>query len=338
MGKRKGTLLSLTSLLFTFMLATLFFYMVYNSHFDSVTDDFTGLIVYTPFYENESEKQQEQKFDTMKKALAVWASEHDAVLFYKGFSAAGIAAIDYANWFDKTWNTSFTGQETKTAIVQNKQGNLYSYVENDILFPGVYNYYILGVIGEQQAPTFQGNAFFYYSLLDVTDMDGMLYTNISNSADIAELRQIIEKTDRTVEYQTYKDSQSGIGDIIAQMFFSDFVSRSMLFAFLGLIFCAVFSVSMMYRESNRYMVVHHLYGAPYLLLFGKTLLHLICTAVLGTFLGFVLGKTQLNLIHREAYIYLALISGICNILFACIVQIVCFSDWVRKNHGKEKRY
>ena len=187
-------------------------------------------------------------------------------------------------------------------------------------------------------PTFQGNAFFYYPLLDITDMDGMLYTNISNSTDLAELRQIIENADRTVEYQTYKDSQSGILNVIVQMFFSDFVSRSMLFTFLGVVFCAVFSVFMMYRESNRYMVVHHLYGATYLLLFEKTLLHLICIAVLGTFLGFALGKTQLNLIHQEAYIYMALISGICNVLFVCIVQIVCFSDWMRKNQGKEGRY
>ena len=69
MGKRKGTLLSLTSLLFAFMLTTLFFYMVYNTHFDSATDDFTGLIVNAPFYENGTVKQQAQKFDAMKEAL-----------------------------------------------------------------------------------------------------------------------------------------------------------------------------------------------------------------------------------------------------------------------------
>jgi len=95
---------------------------------------------------------------------------------------------------------------------------------------------------------------------------------------------------------------------------------------------------MMYRESNRYLTVHHLYGASYLMLFTKMLLHLVCTSILGTLLGFILGKTQLNLIHQGAYLSIAGISGICNILFACLLQILCFADWVRKNRGKEGRY
>jgi hypothetical protein len=40
MGKRKGEILSFAALLFVFMLTTLFFYMVYNMHYDSASDDF----------------------------------------------------------------------------------------------------------------------------------------------------------------------------------------------------------------------------------------------------------------------------------------------------------
>ena len=42
MGKRKGEWLSFMALLLVFMLTTLFFYMVYNMHYDSASDDFTG--------------------------------------------------------------------------------------------------------------------------------------------------------------------------------------------------------------------------------------------------------------------------------------------------------
>ncbi len=52
----------------------------------------------------------------------------------KAFSAAGIAAVDYANWFESTWHVSFTGQEPKTTIVQNDTGILDSYAENNVLF------------------------------------------------------------------------------------------------------------------------------------------------------------------------------------------------------------
>lgn len=338
MGRRKGTLLSFTSLLITFMLTTLFFYMVYNTHFDSATDGFSGLIVYASSYESESNLQKNQKLDSMKEALSAWASKHHAVLFYKGFSAAGIAAIDYAGWFETTYHVSFTGQDPKTAIIQNTSKNLDSYVEDDVLFPGVYDYQILGTIDREYAPAFQGNSFFYFPLLNITDMEGLLYTNISDSNILSELCNIIENTGRTVEFQTYSDSHFGIGEIIVKMFLDDFVSRSMLFAFLGLIFCAVFSVFMMYRESNRYLVVHHLYGATYLSLFGKLLFKLSCVAILGTSLGYALGKTQLNLLHQGAYIHVAVISGFCNILFAGFLQMFCFSDWLHKNRGKEGRY
>ena len=79
MGKRKGTLLSFTSLVFAFMLATLFFYMVYNTHFDSATDDFSGLVVYASSYESEPGAQKKEKFDAMKDDLVAWASNHRAM-------------------------------------------------------------------------------------------------------------------------------------------------------------------------------------------------------------------------------------------------------------------
>lgn len=112
-------------------------------------------------------------------------------------------------------------------------------------------------------PTFQGDAFFYFPLSDITDMQGMLFTNITDEEMLADLTDIIEKSGRSMEAQTYGDSGSNIFEVVKKMFVEDFVSRSMLFAFLGLVFCAVFAVSMLYRESNRYMMIHHLYGATY---------------------------------------------------------------------------
>lgn len=336
MGKRKGTMLSLASLLFVFMLTTLFFYMVYNMHYDSASDDFTGFTVFD--YASEPGMPSRSAIGTLPEELETWASDNHAVLFYKAFSSAGIAAVDYAGWFDETWHISFNGQEPKTAIVQKSMGSLDSYIEDDVLFPQIYNYRIVGEFDNSHSPTFQGDAFFYYPLSDITDMQGLVYTNTVDEKALLELSGIIESTGRGVEFQTYGDSGVNVFEVVIKLLFDDFVSRSMLFAFLGLIFCAVFAVYMMYRESNRYMVIHHLYGATYLSLFIKLLLNLIGIAILGTILGYVLGKTQLNLIHKAAYLDVAVFSGICNILFACIVQVLCFIGWTRKNHGKEGRY
>ncbi len=112
--------------------------------------------------------------------------------------------------------------------------------------------------------------------------------------------------------------------------FDDFVSRSMLFTFLGLIFCAVFfslhdvpgKQSVFDSASSVWRVLSHaLYenaASPRLYIHTRNVA------------GLYPGKTQLNLIHQGAYLSIAGISGICNILFACLLQILCFADWVRK--------
>ena len=334
MSKRRGTLLSFVSLLFVFMLGTLFFYLVYNQHFDSASDDFSGMIVLSASYENEPGMQTEQELGTLREDLETWASTNQAILFYKAFSAAGIAAVDYAGWFDKIWDVSFTGQTQKTVLVQKTRANIDSYIKDDTLFPGVYNYRIVGEFADKNLPTFQGNAFFYYPLSDITNMEGLLYTNVIDQKALADLGQIIKKTRRSVEFQTYNDENLSFSNVIVKMFFGDFLSRSMLFTFLGLIFCAIFSMYMMYRESNRYLAVHHLYGATYLSLFLRLLFYLVGIALIGTFLGYILAITQLNLIHQAAYVEIAVRSGLFNIMFVSLAHVLCFVDWKRKNHGK----
>ena len=169
-------------------------------------------------------------------------------------------------------------------------------------------------------------------------MQGLLFTNVDSGESLSELTSIVEKTGRSIEYQTYTDSNLNIFEVLKKMLMDDFVSRSLLFAFLGLVFCAVFAMSMMYRESNRFMVIHHLYGAAYAYLFVRLLLRLMCIAVLGTGLGYILGRTQLYLIHRAAYLNVAVLSGVCNILFICVVHTICFLSWQRKHRGMEGRY
>lgn len=336
MGKRKGEWLSFTVLLLVFMLTTLFFYMVYNMHYDSASDGFTGFTVFD--HQSEPGAQASTELGTLREDLDDWARRNQAVVFYKGFSSAGIAALDYAGWFQRIWQTPFDGREAKTALVQKGSGNLHAYTKGDTLFPGTYNYRILGEFDASRSPAFQSDAFFYYPLADITDLQGLLFTNVGSGESLSELTGIIEKTGRSIEYQTYTVSNLNILEVLKKMFMDDFVSRSLLFAFLGLVFCAVFAMSMMYRESNRFMVMHHLYGASYAYLFVRLLLRLICIAVLGTGLGYILGRTQLYLIHRAAYTNVAILSGVCSILFICVVQTICFLNWQRKYRGMEGRY
>ena len=104
---------------------------------------------------------------------------------------------------------------------------------------------ILGELDGNRSPTFQGDAFFYYPLADITDLQGLLFTNVDSGESLSELTSIVEKTGRSIEYQTYTDSNLNIFEVLKKMLMDDFVSRSLLCAFLGLVFCAVFAMSMM---------------------------------------------------------------------------------------------
>ncbi len=95
-----------------------------------------------------------------------------------------------------------------------ENGNLYTYTEGDTLFPGTYNYHILGEFDGNRSPTFQGDAFFYYPLADITDLQGLLFTNVDSGESLSELTSIVEKTGRSIEYQTYTDSNLNILEVL----------------------------------------------------------------------------------------------------------------------------
>ncbi|PKK38614.1 hypothetical protein ABB02_02096 [Clostridiaceae bacterium JG1575] len=336
MNRRKGALISFGTVLFVFVLTTLFFFMVYNLHYDSASDEFSGYIVLGSSYENEPGAQKEMQLGTLQKDLGGWASRNNAILLYKRFSSSGIATIDYSNWFTNLWSSSFNGQTPKTVIVQRTRENLDSYVKDGILFLGVYNYQIVDEFDDKHIPSFQGNAFFYFPMSDITEMEGLLYTNVVDQFALSDLINIIEKSGRSIEPQTYNDKQSSVFKVVFYMLFDGFISRSLLFAFLGITFCAVFAIHMMYRERNKYMAIHHLYGATYRSLLLKNIIIILGLALLGTFLGYLLAIKQLSLIHKSAYLKILLLSGAYNTIFSILLNKICFVEWKVK-HSRRVR-
>ena len=70
MGKRMGEMVSFAALLFVFMLTTLFFYMVYNLHYDSASDDFTGFVIFD--YQSEPGMPSDSNLGSLRDDLANW--------------------------------------------------------------------------------------------------------------------------------------------------------------------------------------------------------------------------------------------------------------------------
>ena len=335
MGRKRSMLLSCTSLLFIFMLTTVFFYLVYNRFYDSVSDDFIGFFLFPN--PNQSDTSDDMTFESLKKDLDQWAKEHHAILFFRGASAAGIATVDYAGWIQENWHIPFDGTGSKTVIVSRENEHINSYIDGDILFPDSFHYRIVGEFERSKAPIFQQEAFFYYPLAESTNVSGVLFTNQTDKAALRSLTDVIAKSGREADYQTFTDQRVGIFEAIFQMLHENFISRSLIFAFLGLIFCAVFAISMMYRESNRYLKIHHLFGARYWLLYVQSLIPMALVAFLGTFVGYLLASTQLHLLHQSAYLRIALLAGMCHMIFLIPVQTFYFLNWKRNDIEKVGR-
>ncbi len=335
MGSRKGLFLSLTSILLICTLLTMFLFLVYNLKFDSASDDFYGLTVMD--YSSEPGMPSELNVASLRGELVAWAAKNKAVLFYKGINAAGIAVADYAGWMSNTLRIDCNGLHSKEAVVLQREEVLSSYVDGDVLFPGYYNYKIVGWFNQDDTPTFQGDAFYFFPMEDITSLQGLLFTNCKDYASVSNLAAMIEEVGFSVTYQSYHETSSNILDVVKNMLLDDFVTRSLLFAFLGLVSSAVFAGFLLYRESGRKLAIHHLYGASYARIFLKNLLRLLLAAVAGTALGYLLGRTQLYLVRNAIYGKIALVSVLANVIFVTIIQIVCFFDWVSKNNRKRGR-
>ena len=120
MGKRKGEILSLTALLFVFMLTTLFFYMVYNMHYDSASDDFTGFTVFD--YQSEPGMPTSSSLGSLPEEVEESAKVDGATewqLFCRivlPLVAPGIAAVAMLS-FMYAWNEyTYTVIFTRTAV------------------------------------------------------------------------------------------------------------------------------------------------------------------------------------------------------------------------------
>lgn len=337
-------MVSILSLILCFLLITTAIFIVYQFFFRSSSGNLTGYMCYGyagPVQLGE-EGERRQEIDTLLCDLEAWCKKNRALLLNRN-NNSHIGVFDSAGWFRDSWGVDFDGFTRKQAIVKDDPGILSVFMEDGVLFPRQFRYQVVGRYSDEAITPVQGDAFYYISLRDYVinkgEIFGELYTDVTDEAALTELKEILHRGGCSGLQQIGFATESlSVPKLVRHMLRSDPVSRSLLLAVLGLLFCGAFSVSMLYRESNRSLRIHHLYGATYRRLYLRLLLELVGTAVVGTGLAYLVAWTQLSMLSARERLELTLLGGGFSLVFILITDTVCCLDWVTSNRGKERRF
>jgi hypothetical protein len=334
MNGKKGIVSSIVIMTMVMFLLSSFFYLASSTYLNSQEDGYVGFILSTSGYIG-PQKERDETMSKLKRDITGWVNKYDAVFFYKGNMTSGIAVLDSCGWFKTNLNIDYTGTETKNVIIINNDFLSDIYVKDDILFPGQYDYHIQGYVDPEELPAFCGSSLYFFSFTDLTEMSGPLYTNIDNANALSELQKIFENYEMDLVYQTYKNEKFSLQTVIYRMLIEGFLSRSMVFAFAGLVFCAIFSMFMTYRESSKYLHVHHIYGASYMRLFLIMSLIFLSGTAIGTFLGSMVSADNVQLLDESAAVKTASVIAAFNFIFVMLIQIFCFLHWMKSYKGRK---
>ncbi|MEG0835637.1 MAG: hypothetical protein RR413_09360 [Christensenellaceae bacterium] len=190
------------------------------------------------------------------EAIEKWAKEEQATILFKNGLSAGCGFCGFSDW---------AKQELGIDDYQNDEGGIYvadtpaiqkAYVSGNVLLPGSAGLEIRGTYSSSILPQILTNVDFLYPLSISTTASGMYFT------DAKETEKLVALFDSS-GYSVVTNRQSNnltLGQLMKRLVSDSFLSRAVLFAMTGLVFCFVYSVLMLYRDNARKLWVHHLFG------------------------------------------------------------------------------
>lgn len=198
-----------------------------------------------------------------------WAKEEQVTVLFKNGLSAGCGFCGYSDW---------AKQELGIDDYQKGEGGVYvtddpaiqvAYVSGNVFLPGSAGLEIRGTYSGAILPPILTNVDFLYPLSISTSASGIYFTDAKN---IEKLAALFEASGYSV-VTTRQANTLTLGQLMQRLISDSFLSRAVLFAMAGLIFCFIYSVLMLYKDNTRRLWVHHLFGlSRKRILFGILLL------------------------------------------------------------------
>lgn len=255
------------------------------------------------------------------RGLDDWAKTNRATILLINPVSAGCGYAAYSDWIKDVLKIESVQTMGTGIYIEDNAAIRDAYVSGDIFMPGAAGLKITGVYSAQDVPSVIKSAGFLYPLSIGAAAFGTYFTDAAN---IDELIQFFNDNGYSAMVSGGDKSLSA-GGLIRKLITDGFMSRAVLFAMLGLIFCFIYDVLLLYRDNTRLVFVHHIFGLSRRRIFLRTVILMTgSVAVAALLFGTVLasGLTYLGP-EDQRHIFKAVIS-IYAVLAACVYGIGYF--------------
>jgi len=191
------------------------------------------------------------------KSVDNWAKESRAAIIYKNAFSSGCGYSDYSGWLISS--LGIPAAENKTAggkEVYTTEGNSFNaaYVNDGILFPGKANLRISGTFNDESLPPALAGCDYFYPLTMSEVTDGVYLT------DATEIDSLLKLFDDKGYEILHVQRPLSFFALVNRMLSDGFVTRAVACAMVGLFFCFIYSIVMLYRENLKSLRIRHIFG------------------------------------------------------------------------------
>lgn len=186
-----------------------------------------------------------------------WANSAKAAVIHKNAFSAGCGYSDYSGWLISS--LGIPAAENKTACgkeVYTTEGNSFNaaYVNDGILFPGKANLRISGTFNDESLPPVLAGCDYLYPLTMASTTDGVYLT------DASEIDSLLKLFDDKGYEILHVQRPLSIFALAKRMLSDGHVTRAVACAMVGLFFCFIYSIVMLYRENLKSLRIRHIFG------------------------------------------------------------------------------
>lgn len=230
--------------------------IIYSDYLYSPTGNLNTLQVMSnqePGYENRNTSAADAK---LFEAIMNWAKEEQATILFKNGFSAGCGFCGFSDYAKQELGIDDYLIDGGGVYVTDDPAIQNAYVSDNVLLPGSAGLEIRGVYSSAVLPPILKNADFLFPLAISTTASGMYFTDAANTEMLVD---IFEANGYSVVTQRQPHGMT-IGQLINKLISESFLSRAVLLAMTGLVFCFIYSVLMLYKDNTRKIWIHHLFG------------------------------------------------------------------------------
>lgn len=240
--------------------------IIYSDYLYNPTDGFVSFSVMDasnmypePGTENVAVSSNENA-ERVMQGIEAWASNNEVTVLYKNGYIAGCGYSSHSSWlkdnlsFDKPQIADLNG-----VLVSGDPRVQSAYVKDGILLPGSAGLEIISTYKISNLPPVLVGVDFLYPINISASVEGMYFVDTN---EIAELSELFENNGYIVTDMrgTYSVTATSVLKLAKRLVTDSFLSRAVTFAMIGLVFCFIYNVLVLYRDNKRQLRIHHLFG------------------------------------------------------------------------------